>query len=309
MGPQAEKSAASSTRLHRLVQVLEEQPLPSYMRLPTANPRPSRRAVEAIVHRLHSLFFPGYFHGNDLAPDGFRYWLGDNLRRIRHEAVDQVQRALCFRAQAAGALGPCRRQAEAVVDEVLERLPGLRSALAKDAEAAYAGDPAATSVEEAIFSYPGLVAIAFHRIAHEFYLQGVPLIARMMSEIAHSVTGIDIHPGASIGHGFFIDHGTGVVIGETCVLGQGVRLYQGVTLGARSFPVGVDGHLVKGIPRHPILEDDVTVYAGATILGRITVGRGSQIGGNVWLTESVPAGSRITQHKPQQEIFGSGGGI
>jgi serine O-acetyltransferase len=164
-------------------------------------------------------------------------------------------------------------------------------------------------VDEAIFCYPGFNAITHHRIAHELHRLGVPLIPRIISEIAHSETGIDIHPGAGIGGSFFIDHGTGVVIGETAQIGERVRLYQGVTLGAKSFPLDEKGHPIKGIPRHPIVEDDVVVYSGATILGRITIGRGSSIGGNVWITRSVPAGSRITQAQARADTFEGGGGI
>lgn len=171
----------------------------------------------------------------------------------------------------------------------------IRRLLALDAQAAYEGDPAASSPGETVFCYPSMQTMIHHRIAHELYLLKVPVIPRIIAEMAHSATGIDIHPGASIGENFFIDHGTGVVIGETCIIGRGCRLYQGVTLGALSFQKADDGTLVKGLPRHPILEDNVTVYAGASILGRITIGTGSVIGGNVWLTRSVPAGSKIVQ--------------
>jgi serine O-acetyltransferase len=192
----------------------------------------------------------------------------------------------------------------------LSRLPEVRRLLAKDVRAAFEGDPAATSVDEAIFCYPGVRAISNYRLAHELYTLGVPLIPRLITEQAHSVTGIDIHPGASIGARLFIDHGTGVVIGETCVIGSGVRIFQGVTLGARSFPLDEQGRPVKGVPRHPIVEDDVIIYAGATILGRVTIGKGSVIGGNVWLTHSVPPGSRITQAQelPDAKLFEGGAG-
>ena len=181
--------------------------------------------------------------------------------------------------------------------------------LALDAVAAYEGDPAAPSPSEAIFCYPGVSALTSHRIAHELYLLDVPLIPRIISEHAHSRTGIDIHPGARIGEKFFIDHGTGVVIGETCVIGDRVRVYQGVTLGAKSFPLDDQGHPIKGIDRHPIIEEEVTIYSGATILGRVTIGKGSVIGGNVWLTRSVPPGSRISQMRPITEAFEYGSGI
>lgn len=179
--------------------------------------------------------------------------------------------------------------------QFMQRLPYLRRMLSSDAQAAYEGDPAASSAGETIFCYPSMLAMTHYRIAHELYLLGVPVIPRIISEMAHSATGIDIHPGATIGEEFFIDHGTGVVIGETCIIGKRCRLYQGVTLGALSFPKDDEGVLVKGIPRHPILEDNVTVYAGATILGRITIGSGAIIGGNVWVTHDVPAGEKRVQ--------------
>jgi serine O-acetyltransferase len=186
----------------------------------------------------------------------------------------------------------------------------VRRLLETDVRAAYEGDPAAGSRSEILLCYPGVSALINHRIAHELYRLSVPLLPRVISEQAHAVTGIDIHPGAQIGERFFIDHGTGVVIGETAIIGNGVRLYQGVTLGARRFPVDENGVLVKGQPRHPIIEDDVVIYAGATVLGRITIGKGSSIGGNVWVTQSMPAGSQITQAKIRHEdMYEGGGGI
>jgi serine O-acetyltransferase len=190
-----------------------------------------------------------------------------------------------------------------------ERLPALRSLLASDARAAFEGDPAATSPDEVVASYAGVHAIINHRIAHELYTLGVPLIPRILAELSHGATGVDIHPGARIGASFFIDHGTGVVIGETCEIGERVRLYQGVTLGARSFPTDEHGRPIKGSLRHPIVEDDVVIYAGATILGRIRVGRGASIGGNVWVTADVPAGSRVRQAEARQQTFEGGAGI
>ncbi|NYS41448.1 serine acetyltransferase, partial [Pseudomonas syringae pv. actinidiae] len=174
-------------------------------------------------------------------------------------------------------------------------LPAIRLLLDTDVLAAYHGDPAARSVDEVLLCYPGILAVIHHRLAHHLYRAGLPLLARISSEIAHSATGIDIHPGAQIGPSFFIDHGTGVVIGETAIIGERVRIYQAVTLGAKRFPADEDGQLQKGHPRHPIVENDVVIYAGATILGRITIGQGSTIGGNVWLTRSVPAGCNLTQ--------------
>ncbi|HEX7742031.1 MAG TPA: serine O-acetyltransferase EpsC [Sphingobium sp.] len=193
-------------------------------------------------------------------------------------------------------------QAAHIIGRFAQGLPGLRALLDSDVEAAYLGDPAARSVDEVLICYPSMLAIIHHRLAHELHELGAPLVARITSEIAHSRTGIDIHPGAKIGRSFFIDHGTGVVIGETAIVGDRVRLYQGVTLGARSFPADEKGGLEKALPRHPIIEDDVVIYAGATILGRIIIGSRSVIGGNVWLTDSVPADSNVRQAKAQYEV-------
>jgi serine O-acetyltransferase len=196
-----------------------------------------------------------------------------------------------------------------LVRDFVARLPSLWALLESDLVAAYRGDPAAKSLDEILFCYPGVTAVIHHRLAHALHGLGAPLIARMIADIAHSVTAVDIHPAATIGGSFFIDHGTGVVIGETTIVGERVRLYQAVTLGAKSFAVESDGSLVKGVPRHPIVEDDVVIYAGATILGRITIGRGSVIGGNVWLTKSVPPGSNVTQAQARSQTFEGGGGI
>jgi serine O-acetyltransferase len=202
-----------------------------------------------------------------------------------------------------------RAQVSLSVAMELETLPTIREHLDSDLQAAFDGDPAAHSVDEVLVCYPGIAAMINHRLAHQFYRLELPLIARIIAEIAHSATGIDIHPGAKIGKSFFIDHGTGVVIGETTIIGERVRLYQAVTLGAKRFPTDENGVLIKGNDRHPILEDDVVVYAGATILGRITIGKGSTIGGNVWVTRSVPPNSNITQAAPRQDFFEHGAGI
>ena len=295
--------------LHGLVTRLETQSLPGYMQLPGNNPRPSRQAVHNIAQGLQSLLFPGYFDQSLSSRDGFRYRVGDVLDKVRRELFEQVRRGLCFRVEEPGLSRCGQEEAQTLVDAFLSRLPDIRQALCADVDAAYRGDPAAGSHEEAIFCYPGMTAIIYHRLAHELYRLGATLIARMIAEKAHSLTGIDIHPGAFIDQGFFIDHGTGVVIGETCVIGKNVRLYQGVTLGARSFPLDAQGNPIKGVPRHPVIEDDVVIYSGATVLGRITVGHGSRIGGNVWLTDNVPPGSKIAQHKARQEGFEEGGGI
>ena len=208
---------------------------------------------------------------------------------------DQVGRELKFAVESDDA----EEQSCSIVREFARSLPDIRALLDSDIRAAFEGDPAARSADEVLVCYPGITAITHHRIAHRLHRLGVPLIARIISEIAHSATGIDIHPGAQIDESFFIDHGTGVVIGETTVIGKHVRLYQAVTLGAKRFAVEEDGTLVKGNARHPIVEDDVVIYAGATILGRITIGQGSTIGGNVWLTRSIPPGSTITQGQSQ----------
>jgi serine O-acetyltransferase len=222
--------------------------------------------------------------------------VGATLDRIQHPLQEQIRRGLCFTCLEESSCTPvCDDQAGDITRSFLERLPAIQKCLAKDVKAAYEGDPAASSADEVIFCYPAVMAITNFRLAHELHALGVPLIPRMITEHAHSLTGIDIHPGATIGEYFFIDHGTGVVIGETCEIGRNVRLYQGVTLGAKSFKLDEEGNPIKGIPRHPIVEDDVTIYSGATILGRVTIGRGSVIGGNVWLVDSVPPNSRITQ--------------
>jgi serine O-acetyltransferase len=199
--------------------------------------------------------------------------------------------------------------ASQVVIRFAAELPRIYALLASDIRAAYDGDPSAKSAEEVLLSFPGVKAVIHHRIAHELYRNGAPILARIIAEQAHSATGIDIHPGAQIGGNFFIDHGTGVVIGETAIIGERVRLYQAVTLGAKRLPADGTGALIKGEARHPVVEDDVVIYAGATVLGRVTVGKGSIIGGNVWLTRSVPAGSRIVQAQADRGIFENGAGI
>jgi serine O-acetyltransferase len=271
---------------------------------------PSREALEWIVAELRAALFPAHFGAGDLSFEGMRDYVGRRLDGILFELREQLRRGLCFVDGGGDADGDaCERRAEEITREFVRRLPGIRALLGTDARAAYEGDPAATSIDEAIFCYPGIAAITYHRVAHELYDLGVPLIARIVSEIAHGSTGIDIHPGARIAGSFFIDHGTGVVIGETSVIGERVRLYQGVTLGAKSFPVDEHGRPIKGRARHPIVEDDVTIYAGATILGRITIGRGSSIGGNVWLTRAVPPGSFISQAHIRDHTFDGGLGI
>ena len=253
---------------------------------------PSRTALAALVEELRALLFPGYFGTSELKAETLRYHLGASMDRVAHGLADQIQRGLMA---SDASCQDCTERSRMLARAFLARLPEVRRLLATDIEAGFEGDPAATSPEEVLFSYPGFLALTNQRLAHELLKLGVPLLPRMITEHAHGITGIDIHPGAQIGERFFIDHGTGVVIGETCIIGHNVRIYQGVTLGAKSFPLDAEGHPIKGVPRHPVVEDDVIIYSNATILGRVTLGRGSAIGGNVWLTRSVPPGSVITQ--------------
>ena len=270
---------------------------------------PSRKSLVGILDGLSAVLFPNRLGQPELTLEGIDYFVGHTLDLTLRELAEQVRRELHFVSGQHGNGDLHRETAQAITREFASCLPAVRRLLESDIRAAYEGDPAARSIDEVLVCYPGITAITHHRLAHELHQLGVPLIARLIAEIAHSLTGIDIHPGAQIGGSFFIDHGTGVVIGETSVIGQRVRLYQAVTLGAKRFPVDEDGNLVKGNLRHPIVEDDVVIYAGATLLGRITIGRGSTIGGNVWLTRSVPPRSNITQAQVRSEVFAEGGGI
>ncbi len=257
---------------------------------------PSREVVRQVVEGVCAALFPTHYGRPDLNDESIDYFVADTLNVALDRLAEQVRRALRFGAeyeQAEDAI--LLERARAITRDFAASLPAIRGLLVSDVQAALAGDPAATSVAEIMLCYPGTIAILYHRIAHCLQRLGVPFLARVAADIGHSLTGIDIHPGAQIGGSFFIDHGTGVVIGETAILGERVRLYQAVTLGAKRFPVDESGALVKGTPRHPIVEDDVVIYAGATILGRITVGAGSTIGGNVWLTQSVAPGSNVSQ--------------
>jgi serine O-acetyltransferase len=234
-----------------------------------------------------------------------REFISGKLLSVTSILSEQIEHAFRYQClfEKCDDCGDCADKAAAAVKELMNALEGLKSTLQLDIVAAYEGDPAARSIMEVVMSYPGLQAIMVQRVAHVLYQSQVPLIPRIMTEHAHSQTGIDIHPGAQIGPGFFIDHGTGVVIGETSTLGKNVKLYQGVTLGALSFPKDKDGHPIKGIKRHPHVEDNVTIYAGATILGgETTIGAGSEIGGNVWLTHSVPPHSKVYNQQPKPLI-------
>jgi serine O-acetyltransferase len=264
---------------------------------------PSREVLGTIIENLCGALFPMRLGPPDLRQESEDFYVGHTLDSALGALLAQARLECRHHARIAdtAALSDIDAHASDVVRQFGLALSGIRALLDSDVLAAFHGDPAARSVDEVLLCYPGIRAMIHHRIAHQLYRLGVPLLARLVAEIAHSETGIDIHPGASIGPGFFIDHGTGVVIGETARIGSNVRLYQAVTLGAKRFSTDADGHLQKGGERHPIVEDNVVIYAGATILGRVTIGRGSAIGGNVWLTRSVPAGSHITQAVAQDD--------
>lgn len=261
---------------------------------------PSRKSLQSVVDGLSAALFPNRLGAPDLKEESVDYFVGFTLGTALRELNTQIQLELRYSADTEHDKTPSAEAALIKAHAFAQKLPQIRQLLDTDLQAAFEGDPAARSLDEVLVCYPGISAIIHYRLAHELHELGLPLIARIISELAHSATGIDIHPGAVIGEGFFIDHGTGVVIGETAVIGQHVRLYQAVTLGAKKFPIDEHGHLIKGSARHPVLEDHVVIYAGATILGRITIGAGSVIGGNVWLTRSVPPNSQITQAKTQE---------
>ncbi len=275
-------------------------------------PLPSREAVVEILCDLLDILYPGYWRRQNLHIGNVEYHVGDLIDGLHDKLTQQITRALrheqdCQPFDSQNHLD-CEAAAQQKTIEMLRRLPEIRLVLEQDVEAAFAGDPAARSFHEIIFCYPGLEAVSIYRLAHELLLLGVPLIPRMMTEHAHSKTGIDIHPGARIGPSFFIDHGTGVVIGETCDIGSHVKLYQGVTLGALSFPRDASGNIIRGKKRHPTLEDDVVVYANATILGGDTVvGHHAVIGSSVWLTQSVAPHTTVLLEKPSLRMKGPPG--
>jgi len=259
---------------------------------------PSRDALAGIVDDLKGVLFPMRLGPPDLRQESENFHVAHALDAALHALLKQVHLELKYSAtlhDATGKDADIEQQALTATRAFAASLPQIRTLLDSDVLAAYQGDPAARSVDEVLLCYPGVLAMIHYRLAHRLYGLGLPLLARIVAELAHGATGIDIHPGAVIGAGFFIDHGTGVVIGETAVIGERVRVYQAVTLGAKRFPTDAHGNLQKGLPRHPVVEDDVVIYAGATILGRITLGKGAVIGGNVWLTHDVPAGGRIAQ--------------
>jgi serine O-acetyltransferase len=258
-------------------------------------PMPSGRVLSDVVELVRSIVFPGFFGDAYKDDSTLEYRTGLNVARVYDLLCEQIHAGLCF-ANVEGKKER-RKMAKAMAVEFVESLPELRRSLLMDVVAMYDGDPAAKSYGEIISCYPAIKAIGNYRMAHKLIEIGVPLIPRIISELAHSETGIDIHPGATIGNYFAIDHGTGVVIGETCIIGNHVKLYQGVTLGAKSFPVDENGNPIKGIPRHPILEDNVIVYGNSTILGRVTIGKDAVIGANIWLMENVAPGTKVVQKK------------
>ena len=265
-------------------------------------PLPSARVLCDIIDLARAIIFPGYYGNSTINSRTIKYHIGVNIEKLFNLLSEQILAGLCFASD--GSCDSCtdskREEASRLAAKFISCMPHLRRVLATDVEAAYNGDPAAESYGEIICCYPAIKAISNYRIAHELLQLGVPLIPRIITEMAHSETGIDIHPAAKIGDYFTIDHGTGVVIGATSIIGSHVKIYQGVTLGAKSFPLDEEGKPIKGIPRHPILEDNVIVYSNATILGRITIGKDATVGGNSWVTEDVQPGARIVQPKAKK---------
>jgi serine O-acetyltransferase len=274
-------------------------------------PLPSIEKLSKIVGFIREILFPGYFGNTSLRPNTIKHYVGVNIDELFEMLSEQILAGLCFTCQNPEQVDMKERAkfAQGLAADFISFLPEIRRLLITDVEAAYLGDPAANSRSEVIYCYPTIRAIINHRVGHQLLQLGVPLIPRIISEMGHSETGIDIHPGAQIGEAFTIDHGTGVVIGSTCIIGRNVKLYQGVTLGAKSFPLDPQGNPIKGIPRHPIVEDNVIIYAQATILGRIRIGENSVIGGNVWVTNSLPPNTKLVQFKAKETDFSDGAGI
>jgi len=301
-------SRAASFDLHRVVSELAAvrqswREAQQRSTEPGGRELPSREALADIVKGLRGALFPMRLGPSDLRQESEDFYVGHTLDSVLHGLLHQVRLELRYASRHDATQTEVALDAQAlhIVREFSHALPQIRSLLDSDVTAAFEGDPAARSVDEVLLCYPGIEAMIHHRIAHRLYALGVPLLARLVAELAHGKTGIDIHPGATIGGGFFIDHGTGVVIGETAVIGQRVRVYQAVTLGAKSFPTDAEGHPVKGLPRHPHVQDDVVIYAGATVLGRVTIGKGASIGGNVWVTHDVAPGAQVTQARSQRD--------
>lgn len=310
---------ASDFRLKESLPELTEQIVATYTADDAINhlghcPLPSYEAVVRILLDLKDILYPGYRRNTNLHAGNIRYHVGGLIDSLHDQLTVQIGRALRHEKRVKEKHRDCvdeidfEAKGQAMTIELLKRITKLRRTLATDVQAAFAGDPACQTTDEIVFCYPGFEAITVYRIAHELVQLEVPFIPRMMTEWAHQQTGIDIHPGATIGDYFFIDHGTGVVIGETCDIGEHVKLYQGVTLGAVSFPTDADGQLIRGQKRHPTIEDNVVVYANATILGgRTVIGHDSVIGSSVWLTRSVSPGTTVLVETPQLRVRGSEG--
>jgi serine O-acetyltransferase len=281
----------------RLIRLVSQQR--RYHGRPTPH-LPSKSQIIEVLNDLIGALYPRHFGPAGLSADETDAYVAETLSSGRRRLSRQIELECLLADDAEPAA--CRLYAEGAAGQFLTRLIRVRDLHDTDIVAAYTGDPSAKSLDEVVFCFPGVAAILRHRLAHELYLLGATMIARIMAEYSHSLTGIDIHPGARIGPAFFVDHGTGVVIGETAVIGRSVRIYQQVTLGAKRFEDDGNGVLIKGQPRHPVIEDDVVIYAGATILGRITIGKGSVIGGGLWLTEGLPPGSVVTQARPQLSV-------
>ncbi len=273
------------------------------------SPMPDIAKLELVVELLNKIIFPGYFGESTINPENLHYYIGAYIDRLKNLLSEQIKRGICFDSANEKKSINYAPIANEKTLSFINMLPEIKRLLRTDIEATFLGDPASKSQGEIIYCYPGIRAITNYRISHELVKLEVPLIPRIISEMAHSKTGIDINPCAKIGEYFAIDHGTGIVIGETCIIGKNVKIYQGVTLGAKSFPLDKNGNPIKGIDRHPVVEDNVVIYSGATILGRVTIGKNSMIGGNVWLTHSVPPDSKILQKKPKENVYIDGGGI
>ncbi|NQU85026.1 MAG: serine acetyltransferase [Mariniphaga sp.] len=274
-------------------------------------PLPSIVKLNKIVDLIREILFPGYFGNTSLRPETTKHYMGVYVDELNELLNEEILAGMCFECdnEKNNRVKKNTTKAKKAAIEFIEYLPEIRRKLVSDVKATYVGDPAARNFGEVIFCYPSIRAITNYRVAHRLLELGVPLIPRFISEMAHGETGIDIHPKAKIGESFTIDHGTGVVVGSTSIIGNNVKIYQGVTLGAKSFPTDIDGNPIKGIPRHPIVEDNVVIYAGATILGRITIGANSIIGGNVWITRDIEKNSRVVQTKPNDRFFSDGAGI
>lgn len=300
-------------RIHHTVQKLSDPE--SYKMLCHKHvynePLPSITNLAKIIDLVREILFPGYFGNTTLRANTTPHYIGVYVDELYDLLSGEVLAGLCFECNDESETKVTKHSARAkeIALEFIEFLPEIRRQLGTDVQATFLNDPAARNLGEVIFSYPGIRAILNYRVAHKLLLLEVPLIPRFISELAHNETGVDIHPKAQIGESFTIDHGTGVVIGSTAILGNNVKIYQGVTLGAKSFPLDEEGNPIKGIPRHPIVEDDVVIYAGATILGRVTIGKGSVIGGNVWVTSSLSPKSRVIQNRPKDIPFTDGAGI